>query len=85
MYVIVLPLIVPAVTVPFAAVDPNFNPNVGAVPVTVSLYVATIVISCPALYVPVAGLVAFILLKVGAVVSQTIVKTVIPLCAVALS
>ena len=80
-YVIVLPLVELNVAV-LSVLLPNFIFSVGAVlnvtaallafPYIFSLYVATIVTTCPALYVPAAGLVTFILDSVGAVVSATI-------------
>ena len=72
---------------PFAAVPPNASDNTGAVldvtpapaepalvPYMFSLYVATIVIFSPALYVSATGDVTFILDNVGSVTSYLIMK-----------
>jgi len=59
-YIILFELTLPEIAVLSSPV-PNFIFNTGAVPFMFSLYVATIVTSCPALYIAVAGLVTFIL------------------------
>ncbi len=82
MYVYVIELLVLLLYVAVLSVPvPNFIFNVGAVvavivallvfPYTFSLYVATIVTACPALYVPATGAVTFILDRVGAVLSNS--------------